>query len=362
MKLLDILKHFFGLTLVFIFSLSACSNKVTETPEKTEVPSVQTMSVVSTRHVALLKGVGTAMWRLETQLGFTTGGKIDKISVTEGEYVKKGQLLATLRTDIVGAEFASARAAADLARLDLDRIEKLYREGWVTKARFDSEQARTIAADANLQAKSFALETSRIVAPSNGVILSRQAEPSQIVAAGFPILILGETSGGQIIRVPVNDRIIDGLRIGQLAEISFDGLPGKAYTGRIMEIGGKASNSTGTFDVEVSLPSDPSIRSGLAGRVGFLGEGSKQSGFFLLPSAAIVSPRVGQGVVYVLDANQDVSVRTVKLGEVVDGGVIVSEGLKEGETIILTAHERLRDGMRVNAVPAKAKVTASVSD
>jgi RND family efflux transporter MFP subunit len=344
-----------------VFALIACvlglagCNRKPETAKVPPPPSVRVHTVAKTGDQPTVAGVGMALWRLETPLGFTTAGQIDRIAVVEGQYVRKGQLLATLRNDVVGAEYSSARAQADLARADLGRIGKLYREGWVTKARFESEQARVIAATATVQAKSFAFETSRIVAPSNGVILSRQAEPSQVVGAGSPILVLGQASGGRIIRVPVSDRIIAVLRIGQNAQVTFEALPGKPFVGKVLEIGGKASGTTGSFDVEVSLPEDPAIRSGLIGRVRFLSNGTPDSGVFLVPSAAIVSPRAGQGVVYVLAAGNRVSARSVTLGEVVDNGVLVVDGLQAGDRLILSAHDRLQDGMRVTPLPQAAE-------
>ena len=99
--------------------------------------------------------------------------------VQEGDQVRAGQVLALLDMTSVGASLEVADAERGRAAAELQRIRKLYAQGWITKTRLESAEANARAAEANIRARRFSLETARVIAPAGGVILARQAEPAQ---------------------------------------------------------------------------------------------------------------------------------------------------------------------------------------
>jgi RND family efflux transporter MFP subunit len=332
----------------FLFLLAACSNK--EKAAEPEKPlAVRVAEVGRADQINQIDVIGTALWRIETPLGFTSAGQISQVLVNEGDRVRRGQLLALLDTTPVQADLAAAQAEARRSDADVARLSTLFKQGWVTKARLEAAQAGADTASAAVRARQFALQTAKIVAPSDGVILSRTAEPTQVVAAGTPIVTLGEAKAGYVFRAPLNDRLASRIGVGSPATVRFQALGDDALQGRVVEIGGKASRATGTFDVEIGLPSDRRIRSGMIGNAKILGGGGLIS-FPRLPAAAVIAPRAGEALVYVIDAKNVARLRTVQIGDPSDQGVEVKSGIALGERVAMTGLDRIRDGMTVQPV------------
>ena len=293
---------------------------------------------------------GTVRLKRETPLGFNTPGRIAAISVLEGQRVAAGQLLARLDPTGLDAASASARAEAVRASADLGRMETLGKQGWVTRARVESAQASVQAARARVTQAGFDARLGRIVAPASGVVLRRSAEPGQMVAGGTPILVLGETGSGYVLRVPVSDADLARLKLGQGAAVTLPALSPNPIAATVAEIGARGDERTGTFQVELRLPPLSGLRSGLIGtaRLRIGGQGASV-GPVAVPASAVFSARANEGFVYVYDAATGrVKTRMVGLGAVDDRAVTVVAGLRVGEQVAASGVDRLRDGMRVS--------------
>lgn len=164
---------------------------------------------------------GTVRLRQETPLAFLADGRLLSVAVRPGEAVKAGQLLATLDQTAIDAAAAAADARASQASAELRRQERLFDAGWVAKARVETASAVAQAARSDLSAARFRQKFSRIVAPVSGVILSRLGEPGQMVAAGSPVLVLGEFSSGFVLRAPMPAAMVSRLRPGAVASVQF---------------------------------------------------------------------------------------------------------------------------------------------
>jgi RND family efflux transporter MFP subunit len=340
---------FVGLV-IGIAALSGCGKAPDQTPAPERAPAIRIAIVQSSSTIPKIEGIGTAAWRRETPLGFTSGGQIARVLVNEGDRVERGQLLAILSTTPVEAELTAAQAEARRAASDAERLGELYRKGWVTKPRYETAQASAQASAADVKARRFALETAKVIAPSGGVVLARLAEPTQVVAAGTPVVIIGEAAGGYVMRVPVNDRAAAALNVGAAATIRFEALGGAPLQGRIIEIGGKARQATGTFDVEIALPNARGLRSGMIGTVSMVASNRAVNPQITAPAGALISPRAGEALVYVVDDSKRARLRKVSLGETTDSGVEILSGLSGGERIALTGFDKITDGSRVNPV------------
>lgn len=337
--------------IIGMLMLASCGAPAADKSSPDPVPAISVATVQSGTALSEIQGIGTAAWRRETPLGFTTGGQIAQVLVNEGERVRQGQLLAILAATPVEAELAVAQAEARRAASDADRLAGLYRDGWVTKARYETAQASAAVSAAQVKARRFALDTAKVVAPSDGIVLSRLAEPTQVVAAGSPVVVIGEAAGGYVIRVPVNDRAAAALSIGAPARVVFQALGTEPLAGRIVEIGGKARQSTGTFDIEISLPADPRLRSGMIGMASMTAAPQLgSSAAVLIPATALIAPRAGEALVYVIDAKNIARLRKVVIGDTTDTGVEVVSGVATGERVALTGFEKIKNGTRIAPV------------
>lgn len=327
--------------------LASCSNDaaVPEKPKDQPV-AVRVAQVQRGDAATTVKTAGTVAWREETALSFTTAGRIARIYVNEGDRVRKGQLLAQLDTTPVTAALDVARAEQVRAQAEFRRLEPLMAKGWVTRPRYEAAQAAADAADAAVRARRFSLDTARIVASSDGVVLSRSAEPGQVIDDGMPVLVLGKGASGFVLRAPLNDR--EAVRIGQgaAATVVLEALEGRPLTGTVLEIGGRADRATGTFQVEIALPADARLRSGQIGRADIASATADpgRAAPTLVPPLALFGARAGDAFVYVVDAQNTVRARKVQVGETTDSGAAILAGLAPGDWVAVSALDQLRDG------------------
>lgn len=293
-----------------------------------------------------ITATGKLAWRRETSLGFTSAGRIATVAVNEGDSVRPGQLLAALDSTTVAASVAAARAERHRAAAEYARSAKLFEQGWVTQPRVDNARATLAAAEANVRSAGFQSRNAAIVSPGAGVVLARLSEAGQVVTAGTPVLVVGEASGGRVLRLPLADRDTARLRVGARATVKLAAVEGELI-GSVIEIGGKADRTTGTFVVEIGLPDNPRLRAGQIGTVAIIASGSGTPSL-LVPPAAIFAPRAGQAFVYVADpAKNRVKIRRVSIGEATDSAIRVTGGLQRGEWVATSRLDRLADGMTI---------------
>jgi RND family efflux transporter MFP subunit len=296
---------------------------------------------------------GTVRLRRETPLAFISDGRVRAITVREGDPVRAGQLLATLDRTAIDAQVQSAQTRVRQADAELQRQRQLNAKGWVAKSRVESAEASAEGARAELSGARFTQRFATINAPAAGVILSRSAEPGQTLQAGASVLKLGEFASGFVVRVPLPAGRVAGLSRGQLADVSFRDGAAPRMAGRIIEIAGRADPGTGTFQVELALPADPALRSGLIADVALpdAGAGARLS----IPATALFGARADEGFVWVVDPKtRKVAPRLVQTGRVVPGGVELVSGLARGEQIVAAGVDRLTDGVVVKPVQTRA--------
>lgn len=302
--------------------------------------------------VGSLSLTGTVRLKRETQLAFSTSGRIATIGVLEGQRVGVGQPLAALDPTGLNAATASARAEAARADADRARMQSLLAKGWVTRTRMEAADAAAAAARSRVTQTGFDARLGRLVAPAAGVVLRRSAEPGQMVAAGTPIVTIGELGSGYVLRLAVSDVDLARLRLGQRAEVLLPALSPTPMAATVGEIAARGDDRTGTFQVELRLADRPGLRSGLIGTAS-LGSAAAVAGPVAVPASAVVGARADEGLVYVYrPASGTVVSRVVQLGAVGDRSVTVTGGLAPGEQVARTGVDRLRDGMKVRLAQA----------
>lgn len=337
-------------------ALSACSDggDAAAPAAKDKVYPVSIAVVQPASTSSLIIAAGTVRYRYETPLGFTTAGKIASIRFEEGDRVMPGALIAALDATQVSANLDSARAEQLRAQAELGRLQQLFEKGWVTRPQLERAEATARAATAQVSNAGFASGTSRILAPSGGIILARTAEPGQVVAAGTQIVVLGETSGGMVLRAPMIDSDIARLSPGMSARVRLSAVPGGEIEGVISEIDARANPASGAFEVTIALPANPALRSGQIGTAEFRVAAAADAVGLAVPASAVFNVRADEGFVYLLDPKTSrVRARAVQIGRVDDRELIVTGGLRPGDRIVRSGLVLLTDGAKVKPLASR---------
>jgi HlyD family secretion protein len=189
----------------------------------------------------------------EVNIGFKTPGRIAKLLVEEGHRVRKGERLAGLDSAEVRsiveqhrATVRSAEAEFEKARKDYDRYRTLSQDGAITIQQLDASRKAHDASLSLLDQARAALRTAEVRlhdmtvdAPVSGVVLSRNAEPGETVAAGVTVYTLGDLDNPWV-KVYVNETKLGLVRLGQKAQVSVDTFPNRVYDGRVTYIASEA--------------------------------------------------------------------------------------------------------------------------
>lgn len=330
-----------------VAGLSACGKPAVDKADGPTIPQVRTAVIGGDSEASMVVGVGTVALRREAALGFTSAGRIARITVNEGEKVRRGQVLAALDTTTVQADLARAVAERERAAAEYRRSASLMEQGWITRPRLESAKASLQAAEATVAQTRFQATNATIVAPGNGTVLARLAEPGQVVAAGAAVLNIGEEASGYVLRVPLSDRDAARIVMGAGARVTLAPLEGVTLNGHVIELGGRADRSTGTFIAEIALPDDPRLRSGQIGDVSITASGATVTQI-RAPASAIFAARAGTAFVYVVDqSRKKVRLRQVSIADTTDGGIRITGGLARGDVVATSRIDRLKDGLTI---------------
>jgi RND family efflux transporter MFP subunit len=332
--------------------LSACHEVPKKTLSSDSLPVARTVEVTTDTTPSYINAVGSVAVREETPLGFTSAGQIARLYVHAGDRVRRGQLLAELDVTNVAASSERADAEFDRATAEYNRLQTLFREGWVTRQRLETAEAAVRVAKADRAAAKFAYNTSRIIAPTSGIVLARLAEPAQIVTPGMPVVVFGKETSGYVLRVSLTDSDLMALQLGTSADVNFESWGGQLLQGRVIEIAARSDQATGTYQVEIALPFDRRLRSGLVGIAKIKAAHGAAASQLIVPPAALFSARSGEGFVYVIDDKRVAHLRKVQIGTTDDIGTRLVGGIAQGERVAITALDQLRDGIRISGATA----------
>jgi len=297
------------------------------------VPPIDTNGVVVTKH--------------EMRLSFKMGGLVRRIYVQQGEAVKKGQRLAEIELTEISAQVEQAHQMAEKAQRDLKRGENLYADQVISLEQLQDLRTQAAMAAAQYKSAQFNLGYSVIEAPRDGVVLRKLVEERELVPAGSPVLLFGESDRGYVVRAALADREILNVKLGDKGEIRMDAFPGQAMTGTVVEVASAAEERTGMFPIEVRFDSPPPrLVSGLVARLRLTPETAAPP-LTYVPMGALVEGDGDRASVFVLDGGR-AQKRDVRVAFITADSIALESGLAAGEPVITDGSLFLENGEAVD--------------
>lgn len=322
-----------------------------------QVPTVTVITPGRTTVAGRITATGTLAARREQPVGVAgEGGQVVRVLVEPGQWVRAGQVLATIDRSVQVQQQASqaaqiqvARADAQLAQANLERAQNLVARGFISKADIDRLTATRDAAVARVRVASAQLgeldaRTRRldIVAPSAGLVLERRVEPGQVVSSGSGILFRLAQGGEMEMLAQLSEGDLAKLAVGVSAEVTPVGSV-KAFTGQVWQVSPVIDPTTRLGRVRIALAYAPELRPG-----GFA-NAEIVAGTVVAPvlaESALQSDNAGS-YVYIVGPDNKVVRRTIKTGSITQNGVIIVEGLSGNERVVERAGAFLQAGETV---------------
>jgi multidrug efflux system membrane fusion protein len=303
---------------------------------------------------------------VEVDLAFKVGGYVEEIletggadgrrrNVQEGDFVRRGTMLARVRDSEYRDRVTEAEASLTQARADFNRAVRLFENQSIAKADYDASHAALTAAQARHAQAVQTLDDCRLVAPMDGWLLARNIEVGTLANPGAAAFVLADTRTVKAV-FGVPDILVGRMRMGDVEIVTTEALPGVELTGRVTRIAPSADATSRVFEVECTIPNgDNRLKVGMVAALQ-LGADDTEGPVMQVPISTIVRPRGASDgyAVFVVDEAGAAAVareRRVTLGDVVGNSVVVLDGLQGGETVIVRGSTLVIDGSAVRIIP-----------
>ena len=351
------------LTILILFSLilSGCSNSNAQSPVENKKP-VKVMEVMEEEAVSELSYMGIVTPGEIKKLSFKSPGKIKSVKVTEGQRVKKGQVLATIDTKDLGYSIDAAKAAKDAATAQYDKAVNGATEEDIILAKSNVNKADSAAktllsqaekgvreedidflkaqisqADTDLNYKISMVQDSTMVSDMDGYVMTLIAKAGEITGSGYPVLVLGSSTNIVKFGLTPEDAAVIG--IGEEIEIEVSD---KIYKGKIFSIDKIMDEETRTYTARGEIE-DSALPSGAIAKVRI------PMGKYNAIAIPLISVMKGSfDYVYVVEDDR-VKKKQIELG-VVKGDKVEVNGLTQRDMLVVEGMKKISDGESVKII------------
>ena len=353
--------------------------------------AVQTVTVelpAGASEGTVLNATGYVVARRLATVSSKVTGRITEVLFEEGATVAEGQVLARLDASTASAEHVVATRSVEAARRSLREIEVRLADAEKTlgrtrslverrllaesaldgaeadvaalRARLAATRAEVGVAEGRLGVSQQVLDDLAIRAPFSGVVISKDAQPGETVSpvsagGGFTrtgIATIVDMESREI-EVDVNEAYINRVSDGQRVEAVLDAYPDWRIPARVIGIVPTADRQKATVRVRIGFEAlDPRILPDMGIKVRFLDEPTAAAARAVLTIPEAALQREGDATAVWVVEDGRAARRSIRAGETQDGRVVVLDGLRSGETVIVGPPPRLREG---GAVEFKAE-------
>ena len=367
-----------ALALAAAMTLTGCgSNAAAQAAAAAPPPQVDVAQVVSKQVTEFDEFTGRFEAVERVEIRPRVSGYISSVNFAEGREVKKGDVLFVIDPRPYDATYKHAKAQLDqarsqatLAKSERERAANLLASHAISQEEFDTRVASLQQADANVEAAQAALDSAaldlsftRVTAPISGRISRALVTEGNLVAAGQTELTTLVSLDPIYVRFDGDEQAyLKYIKIAREAamakekgnEAGTTGSPvmvglaneaGYPHQGVMVFVDNELDATTGTIRGRAKLDNhDRAFTPGLFARVKLMG--SNQYNALLINDSAVGTDQTVRYVL-VVGADNKVEYRPVKLGPIIDGLRVVADGLKAGETVVVSGLQRVRPGSPV---------------
>ncbi len=265
----------------------------------------------------------------QTTISAQTSGRVNEVLVDVDDFVEKGAVVVRIRDNEQRAALKAAKAQADEAKANFDRVKDLYRQKLVSKSDYDKAEAGYTGAIAAQEQAQEQMDNTLVRAPYSGIVVKRLIQPGESVNPGTP-LMTGISLEKLRAVASVSQNKINVVRQLSSARIILGNDESKSVKGEKITFTPYADAITHTYKVRVDLPvGNHSIYPGAYVKVAFA---AGEERWLMVPQKSVVN-RSEVTAVYIVSDGQ-VSFRHIRTGKRFDdGNIAVLAGLSEGEQV-----------------------------
>lgn len=291
--------------------------------------------------------VGEVEAKTSTGIGFRVPGTVMRVFVNEGDAVKKGQLLAELDPQDMQNSYDMARASLNQAEDAMRRVNMMHEDQSISDIKYVEVQTKLEQARSLYAAAKKRLDDTKLYAPVSGVIGRRNIEVGEnygMLLSAFTILDLSEVT----VKIPIPEREISRIKRGDEAKIYVLALgDSTAFNARISSISVSSDPLTHSYEAHLNVNnSSRKLMHGMVCNVQLWPKSTQGRQGFVLPIDAVELNSGDDHYVWVV-RNGKAYRQSVNIGMYSKDGVIVYDGIKDGDHVIIEGQSKVCDGQQV---------------
>jgi RND family efflux transporter MFP subunit len=319
-----------------------------------EVADVIPVKISSVSALALPKKIsatGLVSTENEAKYSFKIGGVISRVLVEEGQFFRKGQLLATLNSTEIAAGVTQSSLHVEKAQRDYERAVNLYKDSVFTLEQLQNTKTALDIAQKSKEAVAFNEHYSKIYAASDGFVSQKIASEGEVIAPGMPVLAINETqrNNNYLLKVGVTDREWAIINPGQTATVMLDGYADKKIDAFVFRKSQTADRSLGSFQIELKLKlKDIKPAVGMFGKAEIAT--NQDENVKVIPYGSLVEADGDKAFVFTLDGASKVKKIPVTISRVDNQQVYLKDGLEGVEEIVISNSAYLNEKSTIKII------------
>lgn len=323
---------------------SGCGKQANQAQAEARTPNVAVLKVAKEDLVTKTAVVAKISASQEVKIVPKTAGRVAQMYADVGQSVSAGQVLLQLDNSDIQLQLEKTRIQLDDANREVERKRLLFETGALSKQDYENAQSALATLTTTLRQNESDLSNTVIRSPISGIVANKNASIGEMVSTGTPAMVVVN-----IDKVEVTGNLLEAeinyVKFGQEVEVLVSAISTTPFKGRVTKISPTADATQKTYPIWVSIDNPGySLKPGMYAEIQL--ETKKLTGVTVVPSEAVVERNGGQKVVYVAEGDKAVE-RPVVLGPVQEGKTVITEGLNEGDALIISGASSLKNGMTV---------------
>lgn len=295
--------------------------------------------------------VGVVSEVQSASLGFTYGGVVSKVFVKEGDFVRAGDSLLAIDKSSAKHIYDIAHASYLQAKDGYDRAQMVHKQGGLTEIKWVEVQTALSKAEAAYKNAQKQLDDCSLLAPYDGYVAECSAQVGVNVAPMVGVVSLLSTSEVEV-SFSVPEREVVATRVGQPLKLRVASLADREYHTTVYHKGMTAKTLSHTYSVKARLNnSDGALLPGMMCEVVMTDSVVAQG--VTVPAEAVLLATDNSRFVWLAEPIDTLGhyvavMRKVQIGGFAEGGVVVTEGLNEGEALVIEGYQKVSEGTQLN--------------
>ncbi len=329
---------------IILLAGAGCKHKANESNSNLTDVEIQHVKISDTSQQ--IRYSGTIEESEKIPLAFPVFGTVSSVLVSEGDYVRKGQILAVLDSDnyknTLDLAVASEKQAEDAFR----RLQNLYNNGNLPEIKLVETETNLKKARAQSAIAGKNLKDCNLYTPADGIISRRFIEPGMSATQNLTTIEIVKIDTVYA-RISVSENEISYMKKGQRASIKIGALGDITVAGIVRETGIVSDSLSHTYKVKIAIP-NPGLRikPGMICDVTVEKKGVSRG--YMVPSGAVMVDESGKNYVYLVNTSMKAVKKHVRTGRLLNEGIEVNEGIRKGDVLVVSGQHKLVDDSPVN--------------